>query len=420
MLICTQVLAFALATPTRRRAVRGRTSALGAGVYGTIARRYTQLGLTAFGGPQAHVALMLAQKWREELVDEETFVSLYALTQYMPGPSSTQLVVALGTLQGGWQGGLLAFLCFSTPAALVMGTAGSALSELPSAPVAVAAQAGLGAAAVALVAKAAYMLSRKCAPDPLTQAVCIATAATAMLTKSALVFPTLLTLGAIVAAAAGARAPCRSLDQVSTVRVPLGRASAAAIGALWLGLLVGLSVSAKTRGGLVDLSTIFYRTGSLIYGGGQVVLPLLLRETVPKWLTEQHFVNGFALVQAMPGPMFNLSAFLGATARGPLGAVCAWASLFLPGILLIWAALPFWAQLRASPRARDALRGVNAAASGLVIAATFLLAQKAASTIELQVVGLITFAAAQLFGVNPAVVVAMGAVLGVPLSRSSA
>jgi len=186
-------------------------------------------------------------------------------------------------------------------------------------------------------------------------------------------------------------------------------------GTLWLILLLGLSACVKFKEyQLVSLADIFYRTGSLVYGGGQVVLPFLLRELVePKYVNEAQFLDGFALVQAMPGPLFNIAAFLGAVAAGPLGALVSWTALFLPGLLLIWTALPFWAQVQESAKASSALRGVNAAAAGLVIAATFILANKAAHTPAQQVIALLAFSATNLFGLHPALTILIsGLILG--------
>ena len=142
---------------------------------------------------------------------------------------------------------------------------------------------------------------------------------------------------------------------------------------------------------------------------------MLLAEVVPKWASEATFIQGFALVQALPGPMFNFSAFLGGVARGPMGALVAWASLFGPGLLLIIAALPYWAEVQGSARAKAVLRGVNAVACGLVVAAAFLLAQHDAATLPQQAIAVVCCSAAQLGGVHPALVVGLGAAIGPPL-----
>jgi len=174
-------------------------------------------------------------------------------------------------------------------------------------------------------------------------------------------------------------------------------------------LLLKQVVSADS---LLGLFESFYRTGSLVWGGGPVVLPMLLRELVPTTMDEATFLNGFVLIQALPGPNFNLSAYLGGVAASVPGALIAWVGLFLPGLLLILASLPFWAELRASPHAKQVLRGVNAAASGLVGAATLVLAQSAAVTLPQQAIAVVCFSALKFFGAHPGLAMALGASLG--------
>ena len=441
-----------------------------------VAKEFASLGVVAFGGPPAHVAMMLDRLvhglgW----IDEASFTSLFALTQALPGPSSTQLATALGGLRAGVPGAVVAFCCFDAPGFLVMAVAGCSHGALAAIErpewaerLLASAQIGLAAAAVALVAKAVITLGTKCAPDKLTRVLATGGAVGAMLLPgSGWLFPALLAAGGAVtvAAQAASKPPLSAQDSARTAlsraesgvpkaappAVPVSRNLGGALFALWLVLLLALGASARAGGDdgpwVFSLADSFYRTGSLIWGGGQarfhhtapprhaaprpprtrprvrrrlptppqVVLPMLLAEVVPKWASEATFIQGFALVQALPGPMFNFSAFLGGVARGPMGALVAWASLFGPGLLLIIAALPYWAEVQGSARAKAVLRGVNAVACGLVVAAAFLLAQHDAATLPQQAIAVVCFSAAQLVGVHPALVVVLGAAIGPPL-----
>ena len=414
-----------------------------------VVSEFSKLGFVAFGGPPAHVALMLkrfadGQPGSLGWIPEASFASLFALTQCLPGPSSTQLATALGALHAGIPGAIAAFVCFDMAGFVVMSVTGVTMYNLSAASVPPAlasvltlAQVGLGAASVGLLAHAALSLTSKCAPDRLTRALATGSAAATVLFSGAppaVLFPIVLIIGGVatsiearnkpVATAAAARPPADSEaggDKARLLSSPgaatYGRTVGLALFAAWVVLFVLLFLGAGGAGAttLVDLSGSFYRTGSLVWGGGQVVLPMLLRELTPTWMAEEAFVRGFALVQALPGPVFNLSAYLGGVAAGVPGALVAWASLFLPGLLLILAALPFWVELQASKRMAAALRGVNAAASGLVVAAALILAQGQAYTLPQQTLAMVCFVGIQFFGVHQAAAILGGAVLGVPL-----
>ena len=416
----------------------------------TVARRFALLGVIAFGGPPAHVALMQEQAWRPQVVDDAGFASLFALTQCLPGPSSTQLAIALGVLSGGVYGGLVAFACFSATATTTMALLGSLVHASAGFAASgalrsflVSAQMGLAAAAVALVAKAALTLSAKLATDRTTIALNVFGASCAVLLPGqSWVLPTVLASAGLASAAEAhwmrhRRGPSLSDSSRDSSGVALAEREAAVdatdiaitpkvakmLAAGWLGLLALLGAWNATASApwLIALLEPFYRVGSLVWGGGPVVLPMLLREVVPAFVSNAQFLQGFAFAQAMPGPVFNFSAYLGGVYAGPVGALVAWAGLFLPGLLLIHAALPYWALLRTSDRAADFLRGVNAAASGLVVAAVVLLLESIRSPPQ-HAIALITFAlhhfaGPTLFGpkLNPPLTVLAGAVLGVPL-----
>eukprot|EP00908_Phaeocystis_cordata_P018912 Transcript_30406.p1 GENE.Transcript_30406~~Transcript_30406.p1 ORF type:complete len:423 (-),score=197.27 Transcript_30406:981-2249(-) len=410
-----------------------------------VIKEFSKLGLIAFGGPPAHVALMLktfAEPGSLEWISESAFASLFALTQCLPGPSSTQLATALGGLQAGLPGALAAFVCFDLPGFIVLATSGVTLNMYKDVQLSeevmdllVKMQLGLGAASVGLLCHAALTIVKKCAPDKMTKGLALLSAVAATLINSAALFPVLLTIGGVTtrlmlkvepkkstsakpadSEAGGDKASLLSKAEAEA-RKGLPRPLGVLLFAAWAVLfpLLWLWSDQEAAPEFVKLACAFFRTGSLVWGGGQVVLPMLLRELVPTWLTEADFVRGFGLVQAMPGPVFNLSAFLGGVAMGVPGALLAWASLFGPGLLLILAALPFWQEIQANAGMATALKGVNASASGLVVAAALLLAKSYAATLEQQVLAMVCFAAITFFGVHQALTIVLGAVLAVPL-----
>jgi chromate transporter len=414
-----------------------------------VAKRFLLLGSIAFGGPPAHVALMQVQTWRPEVLDDAAFASLFALTQALPGPSSTQLAVALGVLMGGLYGGLVAFACFSlvaTTSMAILGCIAHASAEASLGPAMDATlkaiDMGLGAAAVSLVIKAALDLSTKLASEPMTRCLNVfAAAATLLAPGTSWVLPTSLFIAGCVSASkarykavwlrVGLLDPTmseqddRDPPQAPSAAVrdqPVTNKLAAMCFMAWGALLVLLMLwQALGPPWWIDLLERFYRVGSLVWGGGPVVLPLLLREVVPRFVTDAQFLQGFAFVQAMPGPMFNFAAYLGGAYAGPIGAIIAWVGLFLPGLLLIYAALPFWAAATTNPGAQAFLKGVNAAASGLVVAAALLMLD-VVRTPPQRTIALVCFTihhwpGKDYFGpkYNAPATVAIGAVLGLPL-----
>lgn len=338
-----------------------------------------RLGCTSFGGPVAHLA-----HFRREYVekrrwlDEAHYADLVALCQFLPGPASSQAGFAIGYLQRGFAGGLAAWLGFTLPSAALMlafayGVA--SLADLSAAGWLV----GLKAAAVAVVAQAVWAMWRKLCPD-LPRSVLAGVSAGLLL-----LLPQAWSQVAIIAAGAlagrlllhtgderGSPAP-RNIGNGAPSSASF-RAPVLTLG-LFLALLAGLPVLARTTSiPLVDLADRFYRTGALVFGGGHVILPLLEREVVaPGWLTHDQFLAGYGAAQALPGPLFTLSAYLGAAMNfGPggwAGGLWAVAMIFLPALLLVAGTLPFWQQLRHHPAAQSAMRGANAAVVGVLLAA---------------------------------------------------
>lgn len=342
------------------------------GTPGEVFRAFLKLGLTSFGGPIAHLGyfrdeLVTRRKW----IDEEGYADLVALCQFLPGPASSQVGFALGLLRGGPLGALAAWSAFTLPSAafLVLFAFGAAaFSGLVGAGL----LHGLKVVAVAVVAQAVWGMASTLAADRERAGIALAAVLIVVFASGS--------IGQIAAIGVGALAGlwfCRnaapSLSGHLRFRVSR-RAGAAALALFFLFLtilpvLAGLSQGAA----LVDS---FYRAGSLVFGGGHVVLPLLQAEVVPPgWVSNEVFLAGYGAAQAVPGPLFTFAAYLGAVMgpqpSGIAGAAIALVAIFLPGLLLLIGALPFWDALRLRPTAQAAMRGANAAVVGILGAALY-------------------------------------------------
>jgi len=340
-----------------------------------VFRIFLKLGLTSFGGPIAHLGyfrneLVLRRRW----IDEAGYGDLVALCQFLPGPASSQVGFALGILRGnGLLGGLAAWLGFTMPSALVL-LAFALGAGAFTGPAAEGFLHGLKLVAVAVVAQAVWGMARTLAPDRIRAA--IALAALAIVTLGAGSF------GQIAAIALGALAGprfCRGEGPAVTgqLRFPVSRRLGLVLLLLFAALLlVTPLLAAGTGDQIVALFDAFYRSGALVFGGGHVVLPLLQAEVVtPGWVSNESFLAGYGLAQAVPGPLFSFAAYLGAVMEpaphGVAGATIALVALFLPGLLLVYGMLPFWDALRSRPAAQAAMRGANAAVVGILGAALY-------------------------------------------------
>jgi len=333
----------------------------------------TRLGLTSFGGPVAHLGYfrdeyVIRRKW----LDETTYADLVALCQFLPGPASSQVGIAIGITRGGPLGGVAAWLGFTWPSAIALVAFAYGLRVLEVADAGW--LHGLKVGAVAVVAFAVWGMARALAPDRARATIAILAAI------GALLWPTGLGQVTIIAAAAlvglrllpGTRAPA------TTPRpMPVGRRLGATALVAFFALLVALPIARQlVESHALALFDSFFRAGSLVFGGGHVVLPLLQAEVVPPgWVTGEQFVAGYGAAQAVPGPLFTFAAYLGAVMgprpNGIAGAIVALVAIFLPSFLLIVGALPFWNALRARPGFQAALRGINAAVVGLLMAALY-------------------------------------------------
>lgn len=341
-------------------AVRGST--------GEILITFLRLGTTSFGGPIAHLAYFRREfVERRRWLDEGRFAQLLALCQLLPGPASSQLGFAIGLARGGYAGALAAFVGFTAPSVLLL-LLFAALTPRLGSPVAQASVHGLHLLAVSVVAQALTRMVPSLAPDLRRGAIAVLALVVALVVPSA--GGQLLAIGA--GAVVGARW-CRnaSIGDARPLDLPVG-GRAALVAALLFGglLLAALAGSTKSVGSLAALAGAFVRAGSLVFGGGHVVLPLLEASLVdPGWISADRFLAGYGAAQLVPGPLFAVSAYFGALSSPGAGALVAVLAMFTPGFLLLVAAAPAWSQWRRLPRAAPVLAGVNASVVGVLGAA---------------------------------------------------
>ena len=333
---------------------------------------FLKLGLSCFGGPIAHIGyfheeFVVRRRW----LDEATFTNVVALCQFLPGPASSQVGFSIGLIRAGYPGALAAWAGFTVPSAiaLVLFAYGAAAIN---GPIGAGLLHGLQLVAVAIVGQAVWGMSRALCPD--WQRVLIAlTAALFILLCAA----SLAQLGAILLGGTAGLWLCRTATPaaMSSIIVPVTRRAGLISLTIFSVLLLGLPLLHRfsTAGALFDA---FYRSGALVFGGGHVVLPLLRAAFVtPGWVTDDAFLAGYGAAQAVPGPLFTFAAYLGAVVapapHGVAGALLGILGIFLPGMLILLGALPFWETLRTRASAQAALRGVNAAVVGLLGAALY-------------------------------------------------
>jgi chromate transporter len=336
---------------------------------------FLKLGLTCFGGPIAHLGYFRDELvTRREWLDETDYADLVALCQFLPGPASSQVGFSLGVLRGGGLlGGLAAWFAFTMPSALILfGFAMGAAAF--TGPVAVGFLHGLKLVAVAVVAQAIWGMSRTLTPDRARAGIALA--------AIVIVIWFVGSFGQIAAIALGACAGlwlCRGeAAQVSGhLNFPVTRRDGVVALVLFAALLLIPPLAADvTSSQALALFNAFYRSGALVFGGGHVVLPLLQAQVVaPGWVSNEAFLAGYGLAQAVPGPLFTFAAYLGAVMgpapNGSAGAVIALVALLLPGMLLVYGTLPFWDAMRTRPAAQAAMRGTNAAVVGILGAALY-------------------------------------------------
>jgi chromate transporter len=344
---------------------------------------FLKLGMTSFGGPIAHIGYFRREfVERRRWLDDKAFTDLVGLCQFLPGPASSQTGFSIGWLRAGWAGGLAAWVGFTLPSMFLM-LAFAAIAPNLGGPVGAGIVHGLKLVAVAVVAQAVWDMARRLCPD--RRRAGIALAAIALLSVLTTDFAQLIVIGAGAllglalcrADAADATTATASFAAPNAAQFHVSRTAGVAALIAFCVLLVGLPVSgASVTAQAVRVFEAFYRSGALVFGGGHVVLPLLQRETVATgWVGPNDFLAGYGAAQAVPGPLFTFAAYLGWMMAEPprhwSGALLATAGIFLPGLLLVIAALPWWQALRARPAMASALAGVNAAVVGLLATALY-------------------------------------------------
>jgi chromate transporter len=328
-----------------------------------------KLGFTSFGGPIAHLGYfhdeyVRRRKW----LDEQAYANLVALCQFLPGPASSQVGIGIGVIRGGFLGGISAFVGFTTPSVVLLilfalilkgvdiGNAGWIH--------------GLKIVAVAVVAHAIWGMAQKLTPDLTRKAIALLALMCTLLWQTAYTQVFVI----LIAAVAGFIIyKGQKEDSPTTIQVPLSRRFAYICLGLFFGLLIVLPILRELTGSsFVAMFDSFYRSGSLVFGGGHVVLPLLEREFVPSgWLSKEAFLAGYGAAQAVPGPLFTFGAYLGAVMDGWAGGLLATFAIFLPAFLLVLGTLPFWVSINRNPEIKGALMGVNAAVVGILISAFY-------------------------------------------------
>ena len=345
-----------------------------AGSFLEVLRVSLRLGLTSFGGPVAHLGYFHEEYVkRRKWIDEQSYADLVALCQFLPGPASSQVSIAIGIARARLLGGLAAWLGFTMPSALALVAFAFGIGAVANA-----ADAGwlhgLKVVAVAVVAQAVWGMARSLCPDRERATIAI------LASLATLAWPTAIgQLSSItIAGIAGLIIfPGTVSSSLSHMRFPVGKRAGVTAWCIFFTLLLGLPLWRQIQPSrALEVFDSFFRVGSLVFGGGHVVLPMLQAEVVgPGWVSDEQFVAGYGATQAVPGPLFTFSSYLGAVMNsepnGWTGAMLALIAIFLPSFLLIAGALPFWDLLRSAPVFQSALKGINAAVVGLLLSALY-------------------------------------------------
>ena len=410
-------------TPVAKKSIQRRNQS---GSPLEVLLAFGKLGVSCFGGPIAHIGY-----FREEFVvqrrwlDEHAYADLVALCQFLPGPASSQVGFSIGLMRGGYLGGLAAWTAFTLPSAILLLLFAYGANALQG-PIGTGLLHGLKLVAVAIVAQAVWGMARTLAPDRERASIAVV-AALIILFSSASVAQ----MGAIALGGVAGLWLCRAALPASTgeghmsipVSRPVGFLCLAAFFLLLFGLPLLLTWS-NSQG--VALFDAFYRSGALVFGGGHVVLPLLREATVTRgWVSDDVFLAGYGAAQAVPGPLFTFAAYLGAVMKplphGVAGATISLIAIFLPGILVLMGALPFWETFRRHARAQAVMRGVNAAVVGLLGAALYnpvwTSSVKGPGDFGIALVGFVLLTVWQ---TPPLIVVAVSALGGIALALGAA
>ncbi|MDA0219832.1 MAG: chromate efflux transporter [Proteobacteria bacterium] len=358
--------------PTRRSHAAAATA--GRQTVAAVFLAFLQLGCSAFGGPVAHLgyfrtAFVEKRRW----LDDRAYADLVALCQFLPGPASSQVGMAIGLAKAGPLGMVAAWVAFTAPSALLLIAFGYGVTHYSDV-IPAGVLHGLQVVAVAVVAQAVWGMARSLCPDASRLSLAVLAAIAALLAPTPLTQVTIIAAGGL---AGLALLKAEAVQGHGNLAIAVGKGWAVACLALFALLLAGLPLAAAAGSShALDLIDSFYRTGALVFGGGHVVLPLLQAEVVPPgWVGEDAFLAGYGAAQAVPGPLFTFAAYLGTVGQiapnGWTGALICLLAVFAPSFLLVAGTLPFWEALRGRPTVRCALMGINAAVVGLLVAALY-------------------------------------------------
>lgn len=329
-----------------------------------------RLGIMSFGGPIAHLGYFREEYvQRRKWLDDKTYADLVALCQFLPGPASSQVGISIGMMRGGILGGIASWIGFTFPSALALAIFATLLQGYNVASAGW--LRGLLIAAVVVVAHAVWGMARKLTPDRERVTLALIASIVILLLPSA--YAQVLVI--VVAGLFGwlFLRPKSAIEEATPTTLSFGLGAAITALVLFFGLLVGLPLLRPfVSGEWFAMTDSFFRVGSLVFGGGHVVLPLLNAEVVgPGWVSDTTFLAGYGAAQAVPGPLFTFAAYLGAAAKRWGTALLATVAIFLPSFLLVVGALPFWDTIRNLASFRAALSGVNAAVVGILLAALY-------------------------------------------------
>ncbi|MCG7336115.1 chromate transporter [Sporosarcina sp. ACRSM] len=329
----------------------------------------TRLGLTSFGGPTAHLGYFHEEYVRRrKWMDEKSYADLVALAQFLPGPASSQVGIGIGVMRAGVLGGLVSFIGFTLPSVIALilfalllegfdiGNAGWIH--------------GLKIVAVVVVAHAILGMAKNLTPDLKRKTIALFALVSTLLWQTAFTQVGVILIAALFGFLLYKQ---HNENEEASSPFPIAKSVSVICLLLFFALLFLLPIMREITGSYwVALFDSFYRSGSLVFGGGHVVLPLLEQELVPNgWVSEEAFLAGYGATQAVPGPLFTFAAYLGAVMKGWQGGLIATIAVFLPAFLLILGALPFWDALRSNPKIKGAIMGVNAAVVGILISALY-------------------------------------------------
>jgi chromate transporter len=329
----------------------------------------SKLGLTSFGGPIAHLGYFKKEYVdRRKWINDETYADIIALCQFLPGPASSQVGISIGIIRGGVLGGIISWLGFTLPSVIMLALFALAYQKFNISNSGIVH--GLKITAVAVVAQAILGMGKKLTPDKQRITIAIISAAATLAIPSVFGQIAIIILAGILGVLLYKN---ENLPSISPISINISKKAGILAWVLFFGLIIALPLLRQQfQNSLFNIFDIFYRVGSLVFGGGHVVLPLIEREVVPSGLiTAEQFIAGYAAAQAVPGPLFTLASYIGTMINGLSGMITATVAMFLPSFLLVIGSLPFLNEIRKHPKFQSALVGINAAVVGILLAAFF-------------------------------------------------